>query len=451
MLNDLDETIRQLLIRAGGGDFDSAQVDISFDIPNREWSTGIQRPTINCYLFDIHERRSLREEGWQVEGRGRNEATRRKPMLYFDISYLITAWTRAIENEHYLLWRALATLSRFSILSDPNIYLDDDILDNPFVERAPIVQGRPRLVDCLQGALSSYAEREDAPPIYTSIAQLEGVLKSPGEFWTALENHLKPSLNYVVTLAMDRQAMRAGAPVTTHGISIRIPEAPADQDFQIRQFITIPEEDSVEGITVAVEQASIRAITDADGKFRLKGLSPGIYTLNIEAGGKAHRSVIMIHGFRIDRIFPLPPGTALNDIRVLVKGENTELSTSTDQHGMFRLENLPPGQYSITAEIAGRTFGQKVLLRDPAARGVSQLSDVVRDQDGNPIAGVVVEVEGTDLRAVTDADGRFGFDTTPGTYTLIVHVAGGTQRRRVTVRNTGYTLTLNYGGKAAST
>lgn len=380
MLNDLDETIKQVLIRAGGGDFDAEQVDISFDIPNREWSTGIQRPTINCYLFDIHERRALREEGWQTDGRGRNDAARRKPLLFFDISYLITAWTRAIENEHYLLWRALATLSRFPILSDQNMYLDDDILDNPFVERAPIDPSRPRLVDCLQGALSGYAERESAPPIYTSVAQLEGVLKSPGEFWTALENHLKPSLNYVVTLAMDRQAMRAGPPVLATGVRLNLPESTAEA------------------------------------------------------------------GFRIDRIVTLPPNTPLGGIRVSV--DQPKLSTKTDAEGMFFLNKFPPGRYLLRVELGTQAVQRVVILRDPAARGRSRLSDVVRDQDGSPIAGVLVEVEGTELRSTTGADGRFAFDLAPGTYTLIFHFEGGTQRRRAIVRNTGYTLTLNYGGKA---
>src|SRR5262245_47025172 len=128
MLNDLDETIKQILIRAGGGAFEPGAVDISFDIPTREWSTGMLRPTINCYLFDIHERRSLREEGWRVEGRGRDEARRQKPLLFYDISYLITAWTEHVEDEHYLLWRALATLSRFPILNDQHMYLDDPLL-----------------------------------------------------------------------------------------------------------------------------------------------------------------------------------------------------------------------------------------------------------------------------------------------------------------------------------
>jgi hypothetical protein len=378
MLNDLDETIKQLLIRAGGGDFAPSQVDISFDIPNREWSTGIQRPTINCYLFDIHERRSLREEGWRVEGRGRGEPTRHKPLLFFDISYLITAWTRAIEDEHHLLWSALATLSRFPVLNDQAIYLDDDVLDNPFLPAAPVVAGRPRLVDCLQGALSTVFGRAEASPIYTSIAQLEGVLKSPGEFWTALENQLKPSLNYVVTLAMDRQAMRAGAPVTSRGLHFHIPESSAEQ------------------------------------------------------------------GFRVDQVFHPPAGVSIAGVTITVVDQG--VSVQSDDQGVFYLRGLPPDRYLVSAVFNGQSSSQWVLLRDISTDGLSTFSDIVRDQDGQPLAGILVELVGTSLSAMTDAAGRFSFRVRPGKYVLRFVFNGWVQERSVVVQHSGHRLILRYGG-----
>ena len=77
MLSKLDETIRQLLIKEGG--LDPAEIDVSFDIPNREWSAGISKPTVNCYLFDIHENAEMRQHGMQMERPGTNSAARRRP------------------------------------------------------------------------------------------------------------------------------------------------------------------------------------------------------------------------------------------------------------------------------------------------------------------------------------------------------------------------------------
>jgi len=177
MLHDLDETIKQLLVRSGS--FDPGEIDISFEIPNRSWSEKLGRPTINCYLFYLHERRQLREEGWRLENRGTNQSARRPPPLFFDVSYLITAWTQHVEDEHFLLWSAL------------EIFMDNPILPEAY----------------LQGALVSHQW-----PVETSVAHAEGVLKSPGEFWTALENYLKPSLSYTVTLGRERNARPTEAP-----------------------------------------------------------------------------------------------------------------------------------------------------------------------------------------------------------------------------------------------
>lgn len=53
----------------------------------------------------------------------------------------------------------------------------------------------------------------------------------------------------------------------------------------------------------------------------------------------------------------------------------------------------------------------------PRARGGIE-GRLVDADTGEPIAGVVVEVDGRDLSTVTDADGRYRLDLEPGTYTL---------------------------------
>ena len=58
MFADLDETIRQLLIK--GIPLDLSEVDVSFEAPDREWSGRLSRPTINCFLYDVRENLDLR-------------------------------------------------------------------------------------------------------------------------------------------------------------------------------------------------------------------------------------------------------------------------------------------------------------------------------------------------------------------------------------------------------
>jgi len=345
MLSELDESIRQILIHEGG--FAPSEVDVSFEIPNREWSGGISRPTLNCYLFDIHERRALRDEGLRLQGRGTREAFQARPPLFFDLTYLVTAWTRAVEDEHRLLWHVLQTLVRFPALPKQH----------------------------LQGQLSEYEW-----PLYTSVAQLEGVLKSPGEFWTALENQLKPSLTFVVTLGLDREVMPAGPPVLSSGIRVKLPEATAADGFTLRQLFRLDPSAPLGGVVVRIEGSDGEAVADNDGHFTLSGVQPGRYVLTATVGGSSQRCEVVVRD-------------------------------------------------------AG--YGRSVPFRD-----------VVTDQDGQPVAGVLVEVEGLGLSATTDATGSFSLTLPPGRYTLALHGEGWSQRREVSVRDQAYEGVRFYLGRA---
>src|SRR5215467_11358068 len=116
MIQDLDETIRQILIKKGK--LNASDVDIAFDQPTGEWATALTRPTINCYLYDIRENLELRSRDFKVE-RQNGTARRVYDPMRIDLSYIITAWTRNIEDEHQLLWRVLQTLASLrSILAN---------------------------------------------------------------------------------------------------------------------------------------------------------------------------------------------------------------------------------------------------------------------------------------------------------------------------------------------
>ncbi|NTU83252.1 MAG: DUF4255 domain-containing protein [Chloroflexales bacterium] len=370
-LNDIDETIRQILVRMG--DLRPSEVDIDFSIPDREWSGGVTRPTINCYLFNIHERKLLREEGWQVEGDRRAGVSRRPPPLYVELTYLLTAWTQRgnFADEHRLLWRVLRTLARFPVLHEPPGR--PDLPDDGRRDR----QGdelRAELRACLPESL-----RDHPLPIYAAVAQPEGVLKSPGEFWSTFENPIKPSLSYAVTVGLDRERAFAGPPVLAAGIRIQVPESTAELGFRVNRIVKLPE-----------------------------GVAPGGLTITV-------------------------PGTGY--------------STTTDSQGRFWLGDLPPGQHLVSVEAGGGTIRRTITLRDPrAASSRHGYGDVVRDQSGAPIAGVVVTVAGTNLRAATDHEGRFHFDLPPGRHIVALQHEGWAERREVFVRETGYGLTFHYGG-----
>ena len=258
-ISALDETIRKLLLSEGA--LDASQVDVSFEIPNREWSAGISRPTVNCYLFDIRENRELRQSGMQVDARGERGAVRKRTPMRLDLTYLLTAWTRAVEDEHRLLWHTLSTLTRF-----------------------------PKLpAEYLQGEL-----REQTLPLQASIAQPDGVLKSPGEFWTALENQIKPSLSYVVTLALDRMPVPAGPPVLTQHIAVRANGATPDMWSLVGGTVREAGGAPQPGTWLAVEGHASAAVCDEQGRFRLRVPAPGHYVVLVKAGAGFERHPISV-------------------------------------------------------------------------------------------------------------------------------------------------------------
>jgi hypothetical protein len=168
MLNSLDEAIKQLLIKKG--EIDTGAIDIAFETPNREWSGSRSKPTINMYLYDVRENHLLRGTEWVINKDENGYATKKKNPSRIDVSYLVTVWTSSIMDEHHLLWHVLAVLFHFKEL--PVEILPENL-------------------------------RQLANPIKTKIAQPDGVLNNPADFWSALSNDIKPSLNYVVTVPLD--------------------------------------------------------------------------------------------------------------------------------------------------------------------------------------------------------------------------------------------------------
>lgn len=174
MINDLDETLKQLLVEKAS--LIPSEVDISFDIPTRDWSTPVTRPTVNLYLYDLRENRQLRETYWDDEPGANGRVNLKRRPLRIDLSYMITCWTSGTEDQHRLLWRVMETFFRHS----------------------------PLPAEVLQGSLRSLVH-----PVRTEVAQPDGVLKNVSDFWGALENQLRPSVALVVTLDLDLEQIES--------------------------------------------------------------------------------------------------------------------------------------------------------------------------------------------------------------------------------------------------
>src|SRR5215469_9930545 len=105
---DLDESLRTLLRRElDRHGFEG--VEVAFDAPSKEWSGRLTVPTVSLFLYDL---RQSTEGSTNVptEQRGNGNTIMVSPPFRLDLTYAVTAWAKAVQDEHRLLSQVLAIL-----------------------------------------------------------------------------------------------------------------------------------------------------------------------------------------------------------------------------------------------------------------------------------------------------------------------------------------------------
>ncbi|MGB8647431.1 MAG: Pvc16 family protein [Anaerolineae bacterium] len=278
MINELDESLKELLLKKAG--LNPTEVEISFDVPTKDWSAPVTRPTINIYLYDVHENIELRDLHWQTHVQDSMRAGRKRPPRRMNLSYMVTCWTSAMEDQHRLLWRVLETFMRYSPLPE----------------------------EVLQGSLKNLLF-----PIQTKVAQPDSILKNPSDFWGALENQIRPAISVIATLELDLDE-KVSAPMVFVPVFKIGQQLPPRQVQGITTYVDALQPGwegtivKVAGIVIhkggaAVPDAAVRLIgkttdgqsrqfgptvqTDANGHYIFRSVPPGEYTLVVEVAGQA--------------------------------------------------------------------------------------------------------------------------------------------------------------------
>lgn len=266
MFNDLDETLRQVLI--ADVPLDPREVDIVFDRPTREWSSRLSKPTLNLFLFDVRERIDFRDDSWTVARTADGKAERRRPSRRVDCAYFVTAWAREPADEHRILGRVLATLYRQARISP----------------------------DFLQGDL----QNSDVPVLTRATAP--DYLAKPYELWGVLDNEIRASLTWVATIPLDVFAPVSGPMVRS--LELRFTREGEDWQEAFTRVGGIAHRngnllDPVSNARVRVLGTALQAWTDEEGKFTFPRLLPGEYQVLIEGAG----------GLRSEQPLTVPSGS----------------------------------------------------------------------------------------------------------------------------------------------
>ena len=167
MIQDLDKTIEKIIYERGR--VTRSDVEVSFDQPNGDWSSRLARPTINAWAFDLRENVKLRNMTLETE-RANGMGMRRRMSIRYDITYLVTAWARKVEDEHQLLWRALGALVQVPLLKRD--YVEGMLRDQPY----------------------------DMPILVGTIGER---LPNTSDLWSVLNNQMRLGFTFIVTLAID--------------------------------------------------------------------------------------------------------------------------------------------------------------------------------------------------------------------------------------------------------
>jgi hypothetical protein len=275
MIADLDESIKQLLVT--DMPIKNGEIDVKFDQPKREWSAKLTKPTVNFFLYDLRENVELRQTQYQkmINGNPRdNIATLKKTPHRIDCYYMMTSWAAEAEDEHRLMTRSLMSLFRHPVLPE----------------------------HILVGAMQN-----PKFPIQTHLARHDK-LTNPAEVWSALDNEMRPSICYSLTLALDPWSevtgpivrtltLRAGQ-TSTLPVYQELDEGAVDFDYTyiggtVRN--AAKEYAPEAGLNVAIKGTGRFDTTDESGQFTLGGLPPGKYTLVVwPAKGKPKEKKITI-------------------------------------------------------------------------------------------------------------------------------------------------------------
>lgn len=202
MIHEVDEALRALIT---DGSWLDSQIEVVFEAPTSEWAARRNAPTVNVFLYDVREDLARRGSGRMEEHDEHGDLVGwRPPPRWYDLSYLVTAWTSRAQDEHRLLSALLAHLAGLEVLPPEH----------------------------LRGSVA-----ESGLTVSVQTARPLGEGRSLSELWTALGGELKPSVDLLVTAPMLGRLTPVG-PQVTDGLvldvederrRLRYPEPAEDQ------------------------------------------------------------------------------------------------------------------------------------------------------------------------------------------------------------------------------
>jgi hypothetical protein len=267
-LADLDEALRTLLRRElESHGFEG--VEIAFDAPASDWSAKLTSPTVNLFLYDLREN-VAQSEATPRDVRVNGAAMSAPPPMRLEVTYAVTAWTKAVEDEHRLLSQVLAIL--FSHTSLP--------------------------ADLLAGRLASASQLR---AIETEVGRPK---EEKADFWTSIGGRYKASIDYAIRLEVESGLMFTRGPeVRSQTMRLELDGVRRTME-ELQRFGGVVRDSSGEPVAdawVVLPDLGKMTSSDREGRFLFDGLRPGDHKVEARtAAGEEASGVAKVPGGGVD-------------------------------------------------------------------------------------------------------------------------------------------------------
>jgi Pvc16 N-terminal domain/Carboxypeptidase regulatory-like domain len=266
---DLDEALRTLLKRElGRHGFEG--VEIAFDAPAKDWSGKLTGPTVDLFLYDLREATD-RAVATPTERRSNGVAVISDPPLHLELTYAVTAWTKAVEDEHRLLSQVLAVL--FSYSEVPADVIGENAAMT--LSRVEASVGRPR--------------------------------EEKADFWTSVGGQYKASIDYIVHIVIESGATFVRGPqVRTATVRTRLSDTNRSTMEELHRLggtVSDADEVPIAGAWIALVELGRWAASDGRGRFHFAGVRAGEHRVRARtADGREAEATVSVPGGTCDLV-----------------------------------------------------------------------------------------------------------------------------------------------------
>ncbi len=362
----LHTTISTLLHDRGGIHRD--EVDVRFEMPTKSWVESLVRPTINLFLFELEEKLEMRNAAATV-ARGNGRATTHMPPRRFDLRYLVCAFSSVTEDEHTLLWRALATLLKHPTLPPELVPAESDLRKLDIAIQAKVGRGE------------SEARELD--------------------LWGALDLPPRPALIYTVTAPLDLELEFEAPLVLSRTVRYIRPTPDAERNGRGVAATNMRERESV--LHQYAPRAGVRVVQRAQPAGKEADQEQLMYRIGGTLYNGQHK--------------PMVGATVGAEGRALNAKSDTQgriIESQTDEAGRFALSQLPGGHCRLWAKpLDGALVIFDVELPWPFdldyAQGIAlyHITATLHTHNGQPLSSQLVGTADRAVTARTDAHGQF--------------------------------------------